>query len=46
MSWDNIGRVGNLSGFGPVYIADRKRVKAYREYNFDLEGCMAVAPFG
>ena len=38
MSWDNIGRVGNFSGFGPVYVADRKRVRAYRENNFDLEG--------
>jgi hypothetical protein len=35
MSWDNIGRVGNFSGFGPVYVADRKRVRGYRANNFD-----------
>ena len=37
MTWDNVDRVGNLSGFGPVYVADRNRVRAYRENNFDLE---------
>ncbi len=34
MSLDNI----DSSGFGPVYAADRKRVRAYRENNFGLEG--------
>lgn len=33
----NIDSVSNFSGFGPVYIADRKRVRAYRANNFDLE---------
>jgi hypothetical protein len=36
MGFDNVDRVGNFSGFGPVYVADRKRVRAYRESNFDL----------
>ena len=38
MSLDNIDSVGNFYGFGPVYVADRKRVRAYRENNFDLKG--------
>ena len=37
MRLHNIDSVGNFSGFGPVYVADRKRVRAYREKNFDLE---------
>jgi hypothetical protein len=37
MTLDNIDSVGNFSGFGPVYVADRNRVRAYRENNFDLE---------
>jgi hypothetical protein len=28
--------VGNFSGFGRVYVADRRRVKGYRKSNFDL----------
>ena len=38
MSLDNVDSIGNFSGFGPVYVADRKRVRAYRENNFDLKG--------
>jgi hypothetical protein len=36
MSLDNIDGVSTLSGFGPVYVADRRRVRAYRASNFDL----------
>ena len=38
MRLDNVDSVKNFSGFSPVYVADRKRVKAYRRNNFDLEG--------
>ena len=38
MRLDSVDSVRNFSGFGPVYIADIKRVRAYRENNFDLEG--------
>jgi hypothetical protein len=37
MSLDNIDSVGNFYGF-PVYVADRKCVRAYRANNFDLQG--------
>ena len=38
MRLDSVDSVRNFSGFGPVYIADIKRARAYRENNFDLEG--------
>ena len=38
MSLDNIDSVRNFYGFGPVYVADRKCVRAYRANNFDLQG--------
>ena len=38
MRLNNVDSVKNFSGFSPVYVADRKRVKAYRRNNFDLEG--------
>ena len=41
MRLHNIDSVGNFSGFGPVYVADRKRMRAYREKNFDLESLHA-----
>ena len=37
MRLDKVDSVSNFSGFGPVYVADRKRVRAYRENNFDLD---------
>jgi hypothetical protein len=37
MTLDNVDSVGNFSSFGPVYVADRSRVRAYRD-NVDLEG--------
>jgi hypothetical protein len=37
MRLDNVDSVSNFSGFGPVYVADRKRVRAYRANNFDLD---------
>lgn len=46
MGLDNIDRVGNFFGFGPVYVADRKRVTAYRENNFDLDSLHDMAAFG
>ena len=38
MRLDSVDSVRNFSGFCPVYVADRKRVRAYRESNFVLEG--------
>ena len=34
----NIDSIGTFSKFSPVYVADRKRVRACRENNFVLEG--------
>jgi len=45
MRLDNVDSVGNFSGFGPVYVADRKRVRAYRENNFDLGSLHAHGGF-
>jgi hypothetical protein len=38
MSSDGIHGVCDFSGYGPMYIADRKRVREFRENKFSLQG--------